>query len=190
MKGSVRIPGENNRVIILVGEKDRSRDWVSVVSGILQASAHADAIIVDKAGSRSVFNSVRANNRALPDIIGIGSSSTTTSCQQHRVSIIADKCVDESSPAFIQAKLDLAQNLAGPFKVVLLNVCNNLGKEQEELLKLGSKRGWPVLSLFDCPRPAGISDKYAAFPKSTKDHESEFASFIHIHLTVDLFAFN
>jgi len=190
VRGCRRIPGELNRVIVLVGIKDRSREWLRVACSVLKAAAHTDAIIMDHAGSKSIFHRIKTNHDAMPDIIGVGTMKTGSKCSSHRgVYCVAD-CHEEIDPKFIDAKLNMAANLAGSNKIILLNVAKEPNVAQLALLKHGYHRDIPILSIYDCHRPKFASSRYAAFPKPVKGNESEFASFIHIHLTVDLFSFH
>ena len=190
IKGPYRAPGDHNRVIILLAESDRTRDPLKTANCVLKAAQHTGAIVLDKAGGRSIFDGIKLTSNFVPDIVGMGvASSKATTCANHRVTVWVDQCMDEDRDEFAKAKLALARNLAGDNKVVLLNMLDQLLPEHERLIRLADQSGITVLSLLDCPRPAARPKRFAQFPKAVHGNGAELASFIHVHLCVDMFSF-
>ncbi len=190
IKGPYRAPGDHNRVIILLAECERTRDPLKAANCVLKAAQHTGAIVLDKAGGRSIFDGIKLTSNFVPDIVGMGvASSKATTCANHRVTVWADQCMDEDRDEFAKAKLALARNLAGENKVVVLNLLDNLLPEHERLIRLADMSGITVLSLLDCSRPAVRPKRFAQFPKAVHGNGAELASFIHVHLCVDMFSF-
>lgn len=100
----------------------------------------------------------------------------------HRSHVVVENCAADSRK-FAIAKADLAAALAGPYKVVVLLVGGGGGVHDG--LELAKERGWPVLALPGTETWLQSDAEWAMFPRG--GNGAEFASFLHIHLTISTF---
>jgi len=195
--------GINCPVLYLVGELDdldeASRERLEDVyrAGVLRAAFHTDAVIVDGGQASGVVAGPACD--LSPRVFQLGISpmdgADNLSRRHTQQIVITDKkrFGDEA-----EAKCNLVKCIAGRCRVVcvFMNGTRDEAACQKELRQI-AKMGWPILPLKGS---GGLADELAeetetpgwlpggkVAPVSLGLTAAELASYMHIHLTVDVF---
>jgi len=181
--------GCSNRVILLVGRRQTDNEtWKSIAAAVSQAAVHADAFVLDEACKDAAFSGFKIASKTVFNAMGISPSRDATKllCKHHRASVCLTDDTEFSDEEFIEAKLELAQNLAGGNRIVVINCARELDQETRCIITKVTARQWPIVAISDAERPNLEKLKWTCFPKNPVEHEAELASVIHLHLTITL----
>ena len=172
-----------------------AKEWKACAQGILRASDHTDALVLETASSKSVLGCVRKDllklgKTAAVDAFDASASDSSAASPFHKATVVLTDVSGKDNESFVRAKQDLAQGLAGGYKVVALWIGRpekeQLEKFQAELSGI-KERQWPLLTLHHIDeRDVETGEKICKYPKANIT-SAELASFIHVHLTVDIF---
>lgn len=187
---------EFNRVIYLLGDRtDPSlsvKEWKACALGVLRASDHTDAIVVESLSADSVLGCARKEllkqgMSAAVDTFDVSAKGSPF----HKVTFVLTDVEREDVERYVKAKQDLAQGLAGEYKVIALWI--GMPSEQQVTrfqaeLKGIKERQWPLLTLPHIEeREMDAGEKICKYPKPGIT-SAELASFLHVHLSVDIFS--
>ena len=195
--------GVNCPVLYLVGELDTlaevERERLEDVyrAGVLRAAFHTDAVIVDGGQASGVVAgpSCDLSNRVFQLGISPMDGAANLSRRHTQQVVITDKKAFGSE---VEAKCQLVKTIAGRCRVVcvFMNETHDETALKKELRQI-AKMGWPILPLKGS---GGLADELAeeqeapgwlpggkVAPVSLGLTAAELASYMHIHLTVDVF---
>ncbi|GBG32050.1 Hypothetical Protein FCC1311_082752 [Hondaea fermentalgiana] len=194
--GVGRTAGLPSRVLLVTGQRKDPIERQSIASAVLHTALHSGAIVVENGGEASLFHGITGFPKTLPDMIGLlcaGAAEAALrpalACAAHRATFCIESCASVDEEDFAQAQCNFAHQLAGGNKIVVLDVGTDLSHGAASTAKAAHRQGWPIVALADGCHPGertrGV--KWASFAHNAYCHEAELSSFIHLHLTVDLF---
>ena len=186
---------EHNRVVYLLGDSSdkslKTKERKACALGILKACDHTDAFLVDSSWStgKSVLSYV--SQPLLKELnsvkVEVCKEDTEFSDLHKSTIVLTDVRGEDEVEKLVKAKQNLALGLAGGSKIVVLWIGQAETPLISEELKQIKERQWPVLTLHHIrERDFDMSENICKFPKANIS-SAELASFIHIHLTIDIF---
>ena len=179
-----------DRVIVVIGEtsdfgQGKLRRIKELSNGAIRAAAHAGALVVDSGTVSGLLGG--AKSVLVKKIHSVGIATDISLCNNiPHSSVLCVEDADRNDPHFAQAKMALVKELAGPYKAIALVISDSRGAYNE--VRAAAELGFPLLALSG---PAevlakSVTSKVATFPSN--GNLAELASFLHIHLTIDLFS--
>lgn len=187
--GVGRRAGQPERVLIITGHRKDRIERLSIATAVLQAALHGNFIVLDHGGVDSIFQGLSSLPKVLPDIIGLcpREIQNTQACEAHRVTLCVETEDDIDDVNYAQGVCELAFNLAQGNKIIMLDVGTDLSFGARQAMKAAMDMDFVTLALPDSSKPTELQKlRWTFFSNTAYAHESELASFIHLHMTVDL----